>query len=609
MRANPNAACAFEILFSTTPMRLADDVGLAHMAYVLPTQATSNISNNYWRDLVGHFYSISPTPVAANTTIFEISTWSRASGNANIVINVSNAAAGAYLQSNAANSTKMYVGINVNNSTYNSSINGTYELTKISNTQFRIVSASTTLISSQSGGTLTLVDPIMTNTQATFNRTSVVGTSDGTNHTYQIENLFQSGQLVDVVSSNSLWTVSGTIVSANANAFVINPQTASGTAAVSKTGLVATLSSGNTQVLLTTGNTSGLSNGQYLYKTSGTGAFGNSGNVYITSITNSTHFTVSTAHATSGSTTFNAVGALPAANTNTSTITADWSDKQVQLHKNYLPSQTDIYYILRLRHGAVTSGEYPIVIGENPNGLMAVTDLGQAKEITFAGQDAGWTDGLPPGYGLATTTETTVVTVTQTLNASDSAYYDNYGKGTGLTDPYAYRYSLYQGNPGTASGIKKSAVLFPSFTFNGTNGLTITKLEVYLRNRHSYKSSGLTAYIAAHKSTSLGTSVPLADDACPRVATTFTKGQGKWVELPSTWYSTFTSGGGGRGILLGVTDENPDTYYNGLDNYGYFDGYTMSDAPQFRITYQYNATVGSNNSSGGGGGSGGYVAV
>jgi hypothetical protein len=79
-----------------------------------------------------------------------------------------------------------------------------------------------------------------------------------------------------------------------------------------KTGLVATLATGTNSVTLTTGTTSGMEVGQQLTKTSGAGAFGNSGVVYVKAITNSTVFTVGLAdttaqnHATLGSITFTA---------------------------------------------------------------------------------------------------------------------------------------------------------------------------------------------------------------------------------------------------------------------------------------------------------------
>ena len=78
------------------------------------------------------------------------------------------------------------------------------------------------------------------------------------------------------------------------------------------TGLVATLATGTNSVTLTTGTTAKLKVNQLLTKSSGTGAFGNSGVVYVETIVDSTKFTVSRAdntnqnHATAGSITFGA---------------------------------------------------------------------------------------------------------------------------------------------------------------------------------------------------------------------------------------------------------------------------------------------------------------
>ena len=78
------------------------------------------------------------------------------------------------------------------------------------------------------------------------------------------------------------------------------------------TGLVATLAAGTNAVTLTTGNTENLKVGQLLTKSSGTGAFGNSGVVYVKDIVNSAKFTVGLLngtpqnHATAGSITFGA---------------------------------------------------------------------------------------------------------------------------------------------------------------------------------------------------------------------------------------------------------------------------------------------------------------
>lgn len=260
-----------------------------------------------------------------------------------------------------------------------------------------------------------------------------------------------------------------------------------------------------------------------------------------------------------------------------------------------LPAGVPIYWALRLRH-ATAPTSYNLVVSGNPSGTaqmeFTIADLGQARTSTNVTQ-VGLTTTLmaleptDPGGGAGGTT--TTYTTTATVNASDSAYYDNYGEGTGTSDPYAYRYSLYQGNPGTSSGTKKSAVLFPTVTPpTGATNVTVTKVEVYLRNRHSYNSSGLTAYIGVHSSSSLGSSVPAATNGITRTTSSFTKGQGKWVTLSSTCHTAFKPGAQtARGVLIGLTDDDPDTWYSSLANYGYFDGNTMSDEPKLRITYTY----------------------
>lgn len=261
-----------------------------------------------------------------------------------------------------------------------------------------------------------------------------------------------------------------------------------------------------------------------------------------------------------------------------------------------LPANLPIYWALRLRHGGTPASSYSITTtaapSTTPQQEVCVVDIGSSRVV--GGVDAsalGSTSGmLTLGGGGAPPSSTTTYTTTATVAASSSAYYDNYGKGSGTTDAYAYKYSLYQGNPGTASGVKKSAVVFPTFAAPpvGATNVTVTKVEVYLRNRHSYNAGGLTAYIGVHSTSSLGTSIPSAPNGFTPVSSSFTKGQGKWVTLHSSCYSAFSPAAQtARGVLIGLTDDNPDTYYDGLSNYGYFDGNTMSDEPQLRITYTY----------------------
>ena len=734
MRASVNTNVALEFLISTTPIRVENDTDLSHLSYTHPSQTyttstpnnstyTTGIGNDsvfttttnsshshlvnvththsvtashthtvsvftssFWRDLAGHFYSTSPTPVANNTTKYSITSFTRdgANANANVIITLPNVAA-KYMES-TDDITKMFVGVSMNNRLYNNDTNGTYKLTKINRTQFRFVSPNTTAISlvqrvqnlqatlTTGSNTITLTSGVTTNIA---NGQMLIKTSTG-------GGAFGNGGVVYVIDK----TNPSTLVVGYANGDSVNHFTAGAITFEASAGEITLVDPIMTNTKATFSNayqtllegaiisgsnaitgiasTADIAVGDTIYKVSGTSTLVNT---TVVSITNSTAIVVANNATGTGTITFDTnrvvatsdgtnhtyiipnlfqagqlvdvdsedpdwsitAGTIVSANstqfvirpsgnvvanasTTTGYVVANWSDRQVQLHRNYLPSETDLYYVLRLRH-QVTPSSYAITLAENPNSMLAVTDLGQAKDMNFVAQEnAGspWTSGLPIGYNDVSSTDTTIVTETQTLSASDSAYYDKYGKGTGTSIPYSYLYHLYQGNPGDAAGTKKSAVLFPAFDFTGkTSGLTITKLEVYLRNRHSYNSNGLTAYITAHNDASLGSSLPVASTACSVVTAIFTKGQGKWVTLPSSWHDNFDSNGTCRGILLGITNPNtdPDTYYEDIDNYGYFDGINLDDAPQIRITYRYNSNVGSQNSSGGGGSGGDYIPV
>jgi hypothetical protein len=237
---------------------------------------------------------------------------------------------------------------------------------------------------------------------------------------------------------------------------------------------------------------------------------------------------------------------------------------------------------------------------------ISIYDMGPAVTSQIGSHGSGEARFLSEGTfaGGGGGSGTTPFTVTVARTSLDSAYYDNYGKGDGGTsDPYANENSIYQGNPGTASGTKKSHVTFEAVsTLVGLNNASIytntapysafaiTKIEVYLRNRHSYNASGLSAKIGFTADGSVGSSIPAAADGYNPTSSSFSKGQGKWVTLPSSWYSAI-AGTGTWGILLGLTDDNPDTYDGTLANYGYFDGDNQSDPPQFRLTYTYNVTA------------------
>jgi hypothetical protein len=379
------------------------------------------------------------------------------------------------------------------------------------------------------------------------------------------------------------------------------PFTASNSATVSKvvttfSGFgVGTITAGSKQVYVA--DTSNLYPGFPLTKTSGTGAFGVGATV--NNIVSPIEFNATVNHATTGSMTFTTI---PFQTTSESYVV-----QPLDLENAVLTANVNVYYSLEL-FCSTPNVNVNVTFSSNPSNttpiVFSVMDIGQAKSDAFQpADDFGRTvvGSMSPAFSSGAGNTGTTVVKTETINADQSAYFDNYGRGTSTTTgEYSYRYSLYQGNPGTASGTKKSAVRFPALGL--PSGATITKAEVYLRNRHSYFSSGLTVYIGAHIDGNLesaganvetqtsSSQVPTARDfstGSDVFTVTFAKGQGKWVTLPTTWYADI-AGDVVRGILLGVTAV-PNTWYSGLTNYGYFDGNTMADEPKLRITYEYNA--------------------
>lgn len=235
--------------------------------------------------------------------------------------------------------------------------------------------------------------------------------------------------------------------------------------------------------------------------------------------------------------------------------------------------------------------------------FLQVIDLGQAK-----GGYTAWAEDRRTALGSQPTQFDSGASgqqITETIigSAVESAYYDNYGRGTGTTDPYAYRYSLYQGNPGTASGTKKSAVRFTPMSLPA--GATVTNVQLYLRNRHTYSSTGMTCYIGAHIDSNLSnqTTPPAGYNftgTTDTITSSFTRGQGKWITLPAAWYDDIGSGTI-TGFLIGLSAIT-NTWYSSLANYGFFDGYSMADPPKLKVTYTYTTGVGTGTTGGSGGG-------
>jgi hypothetical protein len=106
---------------------------------------------------------------------------------------------------------------------------------------------------------------------------------------------------------NGNFIVNGLVSTVNSNTVTVDDKNIELAAIESKPGLVATLQTGTSTVVLTSGDTKGLIPGMTLSRTAGTGNFG--GGAVILSINSLTQLTLSVNHSTAGAITFTANGA------------------------------------------------------------------------------------------------------------------------------------------------------------------------------------------------------------------------------------------------------------------------------------------------------------
>lgn len=126
---------------------------------------------------------------------------------------------------------------------------------------------------------------------------------------------------------------------------------------------------------------------------------------------------------------------------------------------------------------------------------------------------------------------------------------------------------MFQGLSPSGYGNLKSLALFPDMTAD-LSGATISSMKVLFYFDHWYNNSGGTAYVGVHGFTSIpGT---FSDGGNIITSTGWPKPGGRWLDIPSNWWSAFASGSA-RGVsLVG------DSTYN---SYGY------AGRPIIEITY------------------------
>ncbi len=214
------------------------------------------------------------------------------------------------------------------------------------------------------------------------------------------------------------------------------------------------------------------------------------------------------------------------------------------------------YILIRLRN---TSGSDPYINFGIGSGTIAVNDVGPAylDSINF-------TNNATSGAQTAPTSS-----VTTTWNCSWSRSWN--GGGSSIvsgTGQYTDANMLYQGLGVSSMGARAG---WPAL---GISGKTITSCKLWLQNRHTYSSGGVTAHFGSGSDTSAPSTFGSRVNAWD---VHFNKGEGKWIDVPSSLWASIASGAI-RSFSLGVSSTAGD--------YAYFDGNTKSSEPKIKITYK-----------------------
>jgi hypothetical protein len=110
------------------------------------------------------------------------------------------------------------------------------------------------------------------------------------------------------------------------------------------------------------------------------------------------------------------------------------------------------------------------------------------------------------------------------------------------------------------------------------SGATITKVQLFLNNNHTWYSGGMTAAIGWDNKTSFGsTAIDPAGAGIDVQESNFNEGQSKWVTLPNSVGTAFQNGSATTIVLWRNT--------NSLQYYGFFAGSGQSSPPQLKISY------------------------
>ena len=169
-----------------------------------------------------------------------------------------------------------------------------------------------------------------------------------------------------------------------------------------------------------------------------------------------------------------------------------------------------------------------------------------------------------PGFGQfqyinATDVPATAPVQTYEKYYPSSSWCSYYGTGAQVASSSMYYNYVTQGQYGTATqGAARGLWTFPNMT-SDLSGATISAAQIYIKNEHTRWGAGATAYLFTHGNTSVPTT--LSASTTNQITQAFAKGQGVWIELPSSHFAGLKSGAI-RGYGLYTTSSDDYGYWN-----------------------------------------------
>jgi hypothetical protein len=216
------------------------------------------------------------------------------------------------------------------------------------------------------------------------------------------------------------------------------------------------------------------------------------------------------------------------------------------------------YILIRTR--CTTAGSsITLGVGGVPKHTVAILDVGPAFDTFF-----DLTNNATSGTPVATASSVT----TTFACAWSRSWNSNGGAIVSGTGQYTDANMLYQGLGASAMG--------SMFGWNslGLSGKTISKVEIYLRNRSTYTGGAVVARLG---SSTAGYTVPATHSTANAWTVNWGKGVGAWVTVPAALYANIGNGTI-KSFALGISSASSE--------YAYFDGVGKSDPPRIRVTYK-----------------------